>query len=93
VTYNTVCTYESGAASTRRRTTGLRTEGGVDEIDSVLRRTRPVAADRAAGQALLDAKPAVLQSYLELGRWKMQHLDDVDAHKEREDALRAEGSF
>jgi hypothetical protein len=60
------------------------------DLQSWLGATTPLAVDRVAGQAALDAKPAFLQTYLELGQWKLHRLDNEKAHKDRREALRAE---
>jgi len=60
------------------------------DLQTWIHTTRPVVADRAAGQAALNARPALLQTDLELGQAKLQRLDDLAAREERRQALAAE---
>jgi hypothetical protein len=53
--------------------------------------TKMVVADRSAGQAKLEEQPAHLQTYLELGRWKLSQLDEDHAREARRAAMAAEG--
>jgi urease beta subunit len=63
------------------------------QVDGALQATQPVVADRAAGQADLDSKPFLLRTNLELGRWKLERLDDIKAHEIRRASLVAEGDL
>jgi hypothetical protein len=60
------------------------------DVQDWLKSTTPIQVDRQAGQAALDARPALLQTYLELGEWKLRRLDDERARKERYEAILAE---
>jgi hypothetical protein len=64
--------------------------GELADVQSMVSSTKPVAVDRAAGQALLDAKPNLLQTNLDQGRWKLLKLDDQHAREERSKATQAE---
>jgi hypothetical protein len=55
-----------------------------------LNSSKAVVADRGAGQAALNARPALLQTDLELGQAKLQRLDELHAREERRRALTAE---
>jgi hypothetical protein len=60
------------------------------DVASWLRSTTPVDVDRVAGQAKLDSKPALLRTYMELGQWKLQRLDEENARTDRRDEIRTE---
>jgi hypothetical protein len=67
-----------------------RKPGELADVQSMVASTKPVGVDRAAGQALLDAKPNLLQTNLDHGRWKLARLDDQHAREERSKATQAE---
>jgi hypothetical protein len=60
-----------------------------DDLQGWLSSTRAVVADRAAGQAALDANPALLQTYIELGQRQMARRDAARAREERRQAIDA----
>jgi hypothetical protein len=59
----------------------------------MVRKAKAYVADRAAGQAALNAKPALLQTNLELGRIRLQRLEESKAVDDRRAALQDEGSI
>jgi len=60
-----------------------------DDFQEWLSSTKPLVADYALGQALLDANPAMLQSDIELGRAKLARYDEIRARQKRQDVERA----
>ena len=70
--------------------TAAHTPGQLADVQSRVASTKPVAVDRAAGQAALDAKPDLLQTNLEQGRLKLSRLDDARVREERRVAIEAE---
>jgi hypothetical protein len=67
-----------------------RRPGELVDVQGMVASTKPVGVDRAAGQALLDAKPNLLHTNLDHGRWKLLRLDDQNAREERTKATQAE---
>jgi hypothetical protein len=65
-------------------------DGRDPDVLSMISNTKPVAADLAAGQSELNAKPALFQTNLELGKWKLRRLEVDEARRERRDAIAAE---
>jgi len=61
-----------------------------DELQGALHSAQPMNVDTAAGQAILDAKPALLREYLGLGRTKMERLDEQRARDTQRRAVRLE---
>ena len=59
------------------------------DLQEWLRSTQPLVANQPAGQATLNANPALLQTHLELGHAKLRAMDDFHARKARRDAERA----
>jgi hypothetical protein len=57
-----------------------------EDLQGWLKSTKPLAADGQAGQAMLAANSAMTQSYLDLGRAKLQQLDERRARREVESA-------
>jgi hypothetical protein len=62
------------------------------DVQNWLGTTRPLMANRVTGQAGLDAKPAHLQSYLELGWAKLVRKETLEAREERREAETEEDS-
>jgi hypothetical protein len=61
-----------------------------DELKGWLASTQPVDVDRASGQHALDASPAHLTAYLELGAEKLRANDERAAKSDRLNAVRHE---
>jgi hypothetical protein len=61
-----------------------------DELQEALHTAQPVNVDVPAGQATLDAKPALLREYLEMGHTKLVHLEELHAREAQRRAVRAE---
>jgi hypothetical protein len=72
--------------------TAARTPGALANAKDLLASTKPVIADRVAGQAALDAKPNLLQTNIELARFKLQQLEEAQAHDDRRAAIAAEAN-
>jgi hypothetical protein len=62
------------------------------DVQDWLGTTKPLLSNRLTGQADLDAKPAHLQSYLELGWAKLVRTESLGAREERREAEREEDS-
>jgi hypothetical protein len=70
--------------------THLGTEFTSSEAHELVRQNQPVTADLASGQAALDAHPALLHTYLELGETKLRRNEEMHAREARRIAVHEE---